>query len=183
MMGREGGGRDEDHRNFFEELWKQHFASITNEDVDENTLEHDVPLPRQRCRPSSKLVLGAGARTSPILHRNPSTTRLLVLRILMLAKDAWAHTPRSEKPKSKRGTHQRNKRSRTGLLGACIVQSFWAFTMQLNCEKRMRPLPLLSELDVQLVLAEYELSVLELWEEEIQRAWQVYNEQVYNELW
>ena len=54
--------RDEDHMNFFEEQWEQHFAGTTNEDVDENTLEHDVPLPRQRCRPSSKLMLGARAR-------------------------------------------------------------------------------------------------------------------------
>ncbi|KAK0516865.1 hypothetical protein JMJ35_000020 [Cladonia borealis] len=32
--------RDEDHMNFFEEQWEQHFAGTTNEDVDENTLEH-----------------------------------------------------------------------------------------------------------------------------------------------
>ena len=30
----------------------------------ENTLEHDVPLPRQRYRPSYKLLFGAGALTS-----------------------------------------------------------------------------------------------------------------------
>ena len=43
--------------------------------------------------------------------------------------------------------------------------------------QRMGPPPLLSELDIQLVLAKYELAVLEFWEEqEIQRAWQVYNE-------
>ena len=54
--------RDEDHMDSFEEQWEQHLAGTTNEDEDENTLEHDVPLPRQRYRPSSKLVLGAGAR-------------------------------------------------------------------------------------------------------------------------
>ncbi|KAK0517070.1 hypothetical protein JMJ35_000225 [Cladonia borealis] len=43
--------------------------------------------------------------------------------------------------------------------------------------RRMGPLPLLSELDVQRLLAEYELFVMRIWEEEeIQRAWQVYNE-------
>ena len=40
--------------------------------------------------------------------------------------------------------------------------------------RRMGPQPLLSEVDVQCLLAEYELFALKIWEEEeIQRAWQV----------
>ena len=43
--------------------------------------------------------------------------------------------------------------------------------------RRIRPQPLLSEVDVQRLLAEYELFALKIWEEEeIQKAWKVYNE-------
>ena len=43
--------------------------------------------------------------------------------------------------------------------------------------RRMGPQLMLSEVDVQRLVAGYELFALQVWEEEeIQRAWQVYNE-------
>ena len=126
----------------------------------ENTLEHDVPLPRQRCRPSSKLLLGAGARTSP----NPAS------QPIYNAASGLTY------PHACEGCMGAHSEEREAEVGARYAPEKEVLADRIKELRRMGPLPLLSELDVQRLLAEDELFVLQIWQEEIQRAWQVYND-------
>ena len=110
------------------------------------TLEHDIPLPRQRCRPSSKLVLGAGALTSPNPASQPIYNAASGLTYPHACEECMG--PHSEE--------------REAELVARYAPEKEALANRIEQLRTMGPQPLLSELDVQLVLAEYELSVLEL---------------------